>query len=186
MTRCIIFICCCLLAFSSKAQQSDFLVLKKGQKVIRRIYAGQQLEFITTGGAYRDALINRIANDSLYLQEFLVRRLPTTFGTYILDTAGSFRYTYHYNQVQSFGRPQKGFNVQGSGAALLGGGVVLTLASGVVYLADREKFSPALMAASAGLAVAGYFMSKSGSKGIVIGKKRYHLQYINLTNNISK
>jgi hypothetical protein len=37
------------------------------------------------------------------------------------------------------------------------------------------------MAAAAGLAVIGYFLSKSGSKSIVIGKKNYQLDYIKLT-----
>ena len=66
-------------------------------------------------------------------------------GFYIVDTAGSFRYAYHYKQIGSIGKKQKGFNVSGSGAALLGGGVVITLASGVVYLVDRQKFSPGII-----------------------------------------
>jgi hypothetical protein len=55
---------------------------------------------------------------------------------------------------------------------------LLTLGSGIEYLADRKHFSGTLMAASAGLAVAGYFLSKSGSKGMVVGKKGYRLQYM--------
>ena len=170
-----------LLPCVAIAQPSDFIILKKKDKTIKRFYAGTQMEFVTTTGAYRDALITRIANDSLYLQEFLIRRVPTQLGYFITDTAGSFRYVYHYNQVASIGKPQKGFNVRGSGAALLGGGIVLTLASGVVYLADREKFSPALLIASVGLGTLGYFMSKAGGKGIVIGKKNYSLEFIKLT-----
>jgi hypothetical protein len=170
-----------MLSATGFAQPSDFLILKKNKKPIQYFYAGSQIQFVTTTGAYRDALINQIKNDTLYLQEFLVQRLPTTLGTYIIDTAGSFRYAYHYNQVGSFGKPpNKGFDVSGSGAALLGGGVLLTLASGVSYIADKEKFSPELLVASAGLATAGYFMSRIGRKGMVIGKK-YQLQYMNMT-----
>jgi hypothetical protein len=164
------------------AQPSDFIILKKKNKTIRSYYAGTQIEFITTNGAYRNALINRIVNDTLYLQEFVVRHIPTTLGFFVTDTAGSYRFAYHYNQIGSFGKQQKGFNVSGSGAALLGGGALLVLANGVVFLADRKKFSPAFMIASAGLAVVGYFMSRAGSKGIVIGKKNYRLEYINMTN----
>jgi hypothetical protein len=164
------------------AQPSDFIILKKKNKTVRSYYAGTQIEFITTNGAYRNALINRIVNDTLYLQEFVVRHIPTTLGFFVTDTAGSYRFAYHYNQVGSFGKQQKGFNVSGSGAALLGGGALLVLANGVVFLADRKKFSPALMIASAGLTVAGYFMSRAGSKGIVVGKKNYRLEYINITN----
>ena len=163
------------------AQPSDFIILKKKDRTIRSYYAGTQIEFVTTTGAYRNAVITRITNDSIFLQEFIVRQIPTTLGFYITDTAGSYRFAYNYKQIGSIGKQQKGFNVNGSGAALLGGGVLLTLANGVVYLADRKKFSPALLIASVGLAAVGYVLSKAGSKGIVIGKHHYRLEYIKVT-----
>lgn len=163
------------------AQPTDFLILKKKDRPVKNFYAGSQIEFLSTDGAYRNALITAIKNDSIYLQEFLVRRLPTVYGSYINDTAGSFRYTYHYKQVYSFSKElQKGFNVSGSGAALLGGGILLTLASGVSYIADKDKFSPELLGAAVVLGTAGYFMSRSGRNGLVIGKK-YTLQYMDMT-----
>ena len=133
------------------------------------------------------ALINGIKNDTLYLQEFIIQYLPTTFGTYIIDTVGSYRYKYHYNQVAAIGQKEKtNFNTKGSGAALFGGGALLTLASGVVYVADRKKFSAPLLLASVGLGTLGYFMAK-GKKGggaMVIGKK-YKLVYMNMSNKKS-
>ncbi|MBC7937710.1 MAG: hypothetical protein H7Y86_20365 [Rhizobacter sp.] len=169
-----------LIPFSVPAQSSDFIILKKKNKTIRNIFAGSNIEFISTNGAYRDALINAIKNDSIYLQEFVVNRVPTTFGTYMLDTVGSFRYMYHYNQIGSFGpKKQRGFNVGGSGAALMGGGALLTVASGVSYLADKEKFSPGLLAAAVGLGGLGYLMNSSSGKGMVVGKK-YRLQYMKM------
>ena len=176
-----IFLLLFLSAITVHAQPSDFIILKKKDKTIRSYYAGTQIEFITTTGAYRNAVITRIMNDSIFLQEFIIRQIPTTLGFYITDTAGSYRFAYNYKQVASIGKQQKGFNVSGSGAALMGGGAVLILANGVVFLADRKKFSPALLIASAGLAAIGYFLSKSGSKGIVIGKHNYRLEYIKVT-----
>lgn len=161
--------------------QSDFIILKKKDRTIKTFYAGQNIEFVTTGGAYRNAFINQIKNDSIFLQEFLIRRIPSTLGFIINDTTGSFRYSYNYKEIKSFGRENKHFNVGGSGAALLGGGTLLALGSGVVYLADREKFSPALLAASVGLAGLGYTMSKAGNKAITIGKNNYQLQYMNMS-----
>lgn len=141
--------------------------------------------FTTQSGAYIDARINGILNDTLYLQEFIIRYLPTTIGTYIIDTAGSYHYKYHYNQIKIIGQKERtNFNIKGSGAALFGGGVLLTLASGVVYFADREKFSAPLLITSVGLATIGYFLAK-GKKhdgGMVIGKK-YKLVYMNMSNN---
>ncbi|MFM6925222.1 MAG: hypothetical protein ACKOU7_06935 [Ferruginibacter sp.] len=114
-----------------------------------------------------------------------MRYLPTNIGTYIIDTVGSYRYKYHYNQVAAIGRKEKtNFNVKGSGAALLGGGAVLTLASGIIYVADRKKFSAPLLIASAGLGTLGYFMAKGKKHGnaYIIGRK-YRLVYMNMSNN---
>lgn len=169
-------------ALSSFSQTADFIVIKKKGKTIQSIFAGRNIEFVTTSGAYINASINGIAHDTLYLQEFVVQRLLTTFGTYILDTLGSYHYKFHYNQVAALGKKQKrGFNFQGSGASLFSGGVILTVASGVVFLADRKNFSAPLLIASAGLGALGYFLMKSGGKPMVIGKK-YTLHYMNMSN----
>ncbi len=142
------------------------------------------ISLTTESGAYINANINGINNDTIYLQEFIIRYIPTTIGTYIVDTAGSYHYKYHYNQVAAIGKKEKtNFNTRGSGAALLGGGAVLTLASGVIYVADRKKFSTPLLLASVGLGTLGYFMAKGkkGGNAMVIGKK-YKLVYINMSN----
>ena len=169
---------------TSFSQSADFIQLKKNNKTITSFYSGMNIEFTSESGSFIDALINGIKSDTLYLQQFIVRYLPTNFGTYIVDTVGSYRYKYHYNQIIAIGRKEKtNFNVQGSGAALLGGGAVLTVASGIIYLADRKKFSAPLLLASVGLGTLGYFMSKGKKHGnaYIIGKK-YKLVYMNMGN----
>jgi len=172
------------ISAASFAQTADFIILKKHNKTVATFYSGTNIAFTAESGAYIDAMINSIEDDTLYLQQFIIRYLPTTIGTYIIDTAGSYHYKYHYNQIKAIGRKERtGFNVKGSGAALLGGGIVLTLASAVVYLVDPEKFSAPLMITSAALATIGYFMAK-GKKGggaMVIGKK-YKLVYMDMSN----
>jgi len=171
-----------LFPINAFTQPSDFIILKRKHKTIHSYYSGSQVEFMTTNGIYRNALINVIKNDTIYVQEFLVQKIPTTLGTYLLDTAGSFRYAYHYKQINSFGpKPQKGFNIRGSGSSLMGGGILLVLGSGIVYVADRDKFSPGLMIAAGALAGLGYLMNRSGSSGSVIGKKGYSISYIDMT-----
>ena len=168
----------------SFSQSADFIQLKKNSKTITSFYNGMNIAFTSESGSYIDAYINGIKNDTLHLQQFIVRYLPTNFGTYIVDTVGSYRYKYHYNQVAAIGRQEKtNFNVRGSGAALLGGGAVLTLASGIIYVADRKKFSTPLLLASVGLGTLGYFMAKGKKHGnaYVIGKK-YKLVYLNMSN----
>lgn len=152
--------------------------------MVQTFYSGTNISMTAESGAFINAQINGIKNDTLYLQEFIIRYLPTTFGTYIIDTAGSFHYKYHYNQIAAIGKKERtNFNVKGSGAALLGGGAVLALASGVVYIADRQKFSAPLLIAAVGLGTIGYFMAKGkkGGSGMLIGKK-YRLVYMNMSN----
>jgi len=168
-------------ALPVNGQQADFIVLKKKAKTIKSYYAGTQIEFITHTGVYRNALIENIRNDSLFLREFLVQRIPTQLGVFITDTAGSFHYAYHYSQIARIGKKQKGFNIQAGGASLLGGGILLTLGEGVVYLVDKSKFSPGLLTASAGLGAIGYLLTRVGRKGFVIGKHGYRIEYIDLT-----
>lgn len=177
--RFLIFIFLIFECYTLQAQSSDFIILKKKNKTVKIFYKGSNIEFITTSGAYRNALINDIKNDSIFLQEFLINRIPTSLGFYVIDTVGSFRYAYKYKEIYHFGQENKKFNVAGSGATLLGGGVLITVASAVVFLVDNKSFSPTLLAAGAGLAAVGYFLSKGSNKGITIGKKNYRLQYIN-------
>lgn len=176
-----------LISATSFAQSADFILLKKNNKTVMTFYSGSQISFTAESGAFINAQINGIKNDTLYLQEFIIRYLPTTLGTYIIDTAGSYHYKYHYKQIAVIGQKEKtNFNVKGSGAVLLGGGILLTLASGVVYVADREKFSAPLLLTSVGLGTLGYFLAKGkkSGNGMRIGKK-YKLVYMNMSNQKS-
>ncbi len=171
-----------LFPLATFSQASDFIILKKKGRTVQNIFAGSNFEFTTKSGAYRNGLIKRIHNDTLSIQEFQVRHIPTTVGGVIYDTVGSFSYVYHYNDINALGSNKKrGFNLAGSGNALVGGAILLTVASGISYLVDKDKFSPELLLAAIGLGGVGYLMSTAGSKGIVIGRRGYSLQYMDVT-----
>ena len=168
--------------FGQPTQSADFILFKKNTITIGSYHTGDNIEFTNPDGAYIEAKITDIKNDSLFLRQFIIQQVPTNLGVYVLDTVGSYRYTYNYKQIKAIGRTGPKFNLSGSAASLVGGGMVLAVASGVVYLADREKFSPPLLIASLGAVAAGYLMAKLGGKGMVIGKK-YKLVYIEVANN---
>lgn len=178
--KCILFIVFVFFAGISRGQRTDFILLKKKNKTIARYYAGTQISFTANTGAYVNALIEGIKNDSLFLKEFIIKTYPTQLGVYVLDTVGTYRYQYHYKDVKVMGKSTKGFDISASAGSLMGGGLLLTLGSGIVFLADREKFSPTLLAASASLAAIGYLMAKTSGKGMILGKK-YHLVYMGLS-----
>lgn len=164
------------------AQRGDFVLFKKNNRTISSYYAGNNIAFTNPQGSYIEASITDIKNDTLYLRQFIVRQIPTTLGVYVLDTVASYRYQYHYNEIKAIGRAGGKFNASGSAATLMGGGALLTVASGVVYLADRNKFSPQLMFGAMGLAGIGYAMARLTGKGMIIGKK-YSLVYVEVSNN---
>ena len=164
------------------SQSKDFILFKKGNRTIGSYYTGNNIAFTNKDGNYIEAKITDIKNDSLFLRQFIIQQVPTNFGAYTLDTVGSYRYQYHYNQIKAIGRTGRKFNTSGSGSALMGGGMVLAIASGVVYLADRAKFSPQLLVASVALGGIGYLLTKFGGKGMVIGKK-YSFVYVNVVPN---
>ncbi|MEO6730111.1 MAG: hypothetical protein ABIN01_02755 [Ferruginibacter sp.] len=178
----ILFFVFLLYANQAFAQSSDVLLLKKNEKTIRRYFAGSHINLTTTTGAYLDAQITLIKNDTLFLKQFVIRQVPTRLGVYVLDTVTTYYYKYHYTQVKAVGTTGRKFDLSASAASLIGGGLLLTLANGVVFLVDREKFSPALLVASASLATIGYVMAKAGGKGMMIGRK-YSLVCLKLSDN---
>lgn len=169
----------CIMPLLSSAQ-NDFLILKKKNRPMHYYYTGTSIEFVTGNGAYRNGLITAIKNDSIHLQEFYVVKRPTTLGTIFLDTVGSFSYAYHYKAIASFGaKKRRNFNLQGSGAALMSGGILLILGSGIQWIADKDKFSPALLGGAAALTGVGYLLNMAAARPITIGKK-YQLDYMRI------
>lgn len=178
MKRLLLFllITCSLPAM---AQPSDFVLLRKNNRTVKSFFPGSKLLFTSTSGRYMETFVAAVKNDTLYLKEFIIRQIPTQLGVYILDTS-YYPAQVHYNQIKSIGKEGRRFDLAGSGGALMGGGLLLAVGSGVVYLADNKKFSPELLGAAAGLFGVGYLLAKQGGKGMVIGKK-YELLYVKAT-----
>lgn len=170
-----------LTCLYGKSQSADFLVLKKSGRTIQSFYTGSKIALQTSSGAFIDANITAVKNDSIFLQQFIIQKMPYGFGGYYIDTLESYRYTFHYKQIIALGnKAQRGFSITGSGASLFTGGILLTLGSGVVAIADSKKFSPALLGAAVALGGTGYLLMRSGGKPIKLGKK-YQLVYMNVT-----
>ena len=142
MTRVIILILL-LIANQTFAQSSDVILLKRHKKTINRYFSGTDIALTTNTGVYLNAQIVKIKNDSLFLRQFDIRQVPTQLGVFILDTVATYYYKYHYNQIKAIGKTGRRFNLSGSGASLLGGGILLTLASGVVFLVDSISMQKA-------------------------------------------
>ncbi|HTB99119.1 MAG TPA: hypothetical protein VK705_00410 [Ferruginibacter sp.] len=181
MKRLLLFI---FILISGKifAQPSDFILLQKHNQTIASFYKGNDISFVTVSGAAIDAQITAITHDSIFLAEYIINQVPTNAGVNISDTVGSYPYQFNYNEIKSINLPGRHFDVSASGASLFGGGLLLLVGSGVVYLADNKDFSPVLMIAGAALATIGYFLTRKHTDGYTIGRK-YKLAYIDVTSD---
>jgi hypothetical protein len=166
-----------LFVHAACAQSSDFLVLKKNKKTIRSYFASSYIVFRTQNGGEFNVQIERISKDSLHVIEYLIVQVPTRLGVYVLDTAARYRYRFHVNEIKSIHLDKRGFNFARSGSTLMGGALLLTVATGISYIVDRKRANVNLMLAGLGLGVAGYFISRLQTTNYVIGRK-YQLKYV--------
>lgn len=164
----------------SCAAQSDLLILKKNYHTIQTFFPGSEMTFSTSSRFYK-AYVSTINNDSVFLLQYDVRQIPTTLGIYILDTVSTYRFAINYHDIKSFGKSRSGFDLNGSGAALFGGGILLATAGLITWIITKPNTqyhaSPQLVIGAAVLAGIGYLLMKSGNKNMKLGKK-YSLDYI--------
>ena len=175
------FIISFFISIQSFAQSSDFILFKNRDRTMATWFTGTEIKFTDKSGAYIEGKITAIKNDSLFIKQYIIRQIPAQLGFYVLDTT-YYYYQNNYNQVKSIGKSGRHFDWAASGGVLMGGGILLTVASGVVFLADNKKFSPELLIAVVGLTGVGYLLSRQSGKGMVIGKK-YSLVYIKASDN---
>jgi hypothetical protein len=155
--------------------QNGFLLLQKNNRTTLTYFSGSEIGFTTKTGTHHSGRIMSLKNDSLLLKVYSVFPSPDFTGK--MDTLTKYYLPIPVSDIAYIDRTGRRFNWQASGAALLGGGTLLVLAGGVSWMVDREKFSPALLVASAALAATGYLLMKKGDRPIRLGKK-YTLQYV--------
>jgi hypothetical protein len=178
----ILLILLFFISYSALAQPSDILLLKKKMKTIATYTAGNHIVFTAINGTYVEADITQILNDTLWLRQYAVQKVPTTLGVYMSDTVNNYQLKYDYRDILSIPKTGRHFDIAASGNSLFTGGILLTVASGIVYLSDRSHFSSGLLIAGASLGAIGYFMSKLNNNQWKIGKK-YKLEYLSISSN---
>lgn len=179
----ILYFCLILLSIASCKAQSDILILKKNLKTIRTFFPGSEINVSTTEGYYYGK-VTSINRDSIFLIQYDIRQIPSNLGVYFLDTVASYRFAINYKNITAFNkRYSNKFDWSGSGSALLGGGILLTTVglSTWIFAKPNTRYyaSPYLIGGAAALAGIGYLILKSGTKGMVLGKK-YSLEYISV------
>ncbi len=162
--------------------QSDLLILKKNNRTQQTFFPGSEMIFSTASGSY-NAYVTSIERDSVFLIQYDVRQVPTNLGVYMLDTVARYRFGINYRDIISFGKDGRKFDWGASGAALFGGGTLLTAVGLGTWIFTkpntRYHASTELVVGSAALAGIGYLLLKSHSGGRKLGKK-YTLDYVKI------
>ncbi|GAB3425470.1 hypothetical protein [Niabella aquatica] len=171
------------------AQVPDFISVKKPNGVsVKNYYAGLNISFMATDGRRYDALIHKIAHDSIYLRYFTRSPYTNIFGTVDYDTVTTYILQLHYKNIKYIYTPKSSYKNHyigqlGRYAAIGGlGYTFLNLFNGLFV----EKAKPLLddrnarnVAIATGIGGAGWLLSKKyggGKKG-----NRYKIVYVNMS-----
>ena len=181
MKSALLFFISSFIYASCLSQPSDFIILKKDQRTIKSFFAGSNIGFVTENGNYSGKIIS-VKKDSLFIEEYDIRQVPTNLGVYMLDTVATYRLAFNYKEIIKIeNQKRKGFNWAASGGALFGGGILITTVGLGTWIFTKTgtqyHASPALVISAAALAGVGYLLLKSNGSYYTIGKK-YQLEYI--------
>lgn len=181
MKSALLFFISSIIYTACFSQPTDFIVLKKDQRTIKSFFAGSNIGFVTENGSY-SGKITSVKKDSLFIEEFDIRQIPTNLGVYMLDTVATYRLAFNYKEITKIeNQKRRGFNWANSGGSLFGGGVLITVVGLGTWIfakpGTQYHASPALVMGGAALAGIGYLLLKSNGSFYTIGKK-YQLEYI--------
>jgi len=180
MNRCILAIITAFILTSTFAQ-SDFIQLKKKDKVIQTWFKGNYIYTQLKNGQWINAVIYNIKDDSLYLRPYIVQTFINRLGFNFLDTTFYGLMAINANYLHAFPKKDEGFSYVKNGSIfdIAGGGylvlnIINTLSDNdPVFGADNV---PKLSIATSVLAL-GIVLGLTHKSNYIIGKK-YHIEYI--------
>lgn len=170
------------LFITAQEAPCDIMLLKKGNKTIQKFFKGSNIMFYTTEGMQVYGTIECIANDSIFLFQQTIRRIPTTEGGIRFDTSNKYNMMFSIANIGSFpAGKKKGKNMLTDGTLLMlaGGGFLVLNLVNTSLQGDPpfgEENLPKVLGAAGALA-GGFLLSKSWPSKSYIGKK-YQIQVL--------
>jgi hypothetical protein len=160
------------IGVGTNAQSHDFVLLKKRNKTIQRLFVGQYFTAAIDGAGPYPCLVKDVFKDSLRLMSYSLLNTGTEYGGSYIDTVGRFYFTVPYKSITAlYTNKNKNFDLRGSGGTLMAaGGLGLIITA--VNSADVSFAVGSLV-----LSGLGYLLAKKSSGEQKIGKK-YKLVYV--------
>lgn len=190
MLRLFLLILLTTLLFQASAQPSDYIVLKKkNNRTLKTYFPGTFLSAVTYTGFTLNGVIRQIKNDSVFIEQWEVRQVPTQFGVPALDTI-VYTIRMHYQEIRQYlyTTSRSGISTRRGGGMIQqimiigGAGFIVLEAVNTIYrgesFSDGNKLT--VMAIAAGIATTGILWKHLQSRGDRTGKK-YKVIYVKMS-----
>lgn len=172
---------CLFFCLGQSFSQSDLLVMKQKNQVIQTWIPGSVINFQFSNKQWIEGIIKTIRNDSILMEQIVVRTIPDAFGFPRIDTAKLGLLKLHVNEIYGMPRRNFGGDIFSNGALFqLGSGAYIFLNIFNSLIHNEQVFSSVnltRLGIAGGVFVIGSLLSASHKTYIVIGKK-YHMQTI--------
>ena len=178
------------LSFIASAQPSDYIVLKKkNNRTLKTYFPGTFLSAVTYTGFTLNGVIKEIKNDSVFIEQFDVRQVPTQFGVPALDTV-VYTIRLHYQEIRKWLYETN----RSGGGSRRGGGLIqqIMIVGGIGFIVLEvvntiyrgESFSDGnkltAMGIAAGIVATALLWKHLQNKGERTGKK-YKVIYVKMS-----
>jgi len=170
-----------VFSIACSGQGSDLLLLKKKNgKTLKTYTSGIFIKFTDINSRPVEGTIFTIKKDSVFINDYNIRRGYTIWGTSVMDTLSSFKLRFHYNDIVYIAKEPKGFEFIRDGTIFIIGGTAYALLHTINSLIQKDAISPKVLAISGGVILTGVVMKLLRKRSYRMGEK-YSLKYISLT-----
>lgn len=161
------------------SQTSDFISLQKNGRTKKSYFKGSYFEFVHKNGSPVSGYITRVFKDSIYMNTYDIRMVPTWGGGQVADTIATYDMKFSVKEIGAIPKPGKGFEFIRNGTLFMIGGGGYAFLHTFNGLIQKRKIYPATLAISGGVALVGFTMKKLRKYYYPIGKK-YTILYVQL------
>jgi|GEM_PF-316599 len=160
-----------------RAQGWDMVLLKRHDKTLTNYMPGKKIMFTMRDGRFAAGTIKKIERDTIFMQEYDIRKAYNIWGTSTLDTINAFLNAYAYRDIGAIMKPDQGIEFIRDGSIFVVGGSVYMILHVVNSIIQKAPLSPKAMAISGGFIVGGLVLHKLRTHEYRIGNK-YQLEYL--------
>jgi hypothetical protein len=163
------------------AQKSDFLTLHNKQGItIKTFLPGVSLVLGDINGQTIAGRIHTIYHDTIFVDQFDIRRVYDRWGMSVLDTVTTYTIKVAYKDIQWILKPTRSFEYIRNGTFFVIGGAGYSFLHLFNSIQKKQPIDVRTLAISSGVALSGWILPKYRQPTYRIGPK-YPLIYIKMT-----